>query len=134
MTRPLLVWAAALAAAAASCGPPAAVPPAGEPAADPRADASQNVQLVGHNDLQGRESLVVVAKSDAANGNWVYVGHHENLWDETQKLNDLNGKMEWNGTSILDVADRGEPEARVAHSQRSERQFAQRVCRVRLLV
>jgi hypothetical protein len=88
--------------------------PSGEPpeavAADPMADSSDQVSLVGHNDLQGRESLVVVAKGDAANGNWVYVGHHENFWDETQKLNPITGAMEWNGTSILNVADPAKPQ------------------------
>ena len=34
------------------------------------------------NDLQGRESLVVTTLSDAANGSWVYVGHHESFWDQ----------------------------------------------------
>ena len=72
-------------------------------------ESAENVRLIGHNDLQGRESLVVVARGDAANGNWVYVGHHENFWNETQKLNDITGKMEWNGTSILDVNDAANP-------------------------
>jgi len=83
--------------------------PSAAGAADPFADSADRVRLVGHQDLQGRESLVVVAKSDAANGRWVYVGHHENFWDETQKLNDITGRMEWNGTSILDVADPANP-------------------------
>ena len=81
---------------------PESPPTAGS--SDPFVETAERVQLVGHHDLQGRKSLVV-AKSDVANGNWVYVGHHENLWDETQKLNDVTGRMEWNGTSILDVAD-----------------------------
>ena len=38
---------------------------------------AQNVRLVGYNDLQGRTALVTTTKSDPANGNWVYVGHHE---------------------------------------------------------
>ena len=59
--------------------------------------------------LQGRESLVVTTKSDPANGSWVYVGHHESYWDEKQKLNPITGKMEWNGTSILDIADPSKP-------------------------
>ena len=104
---PALVVAVSLVFAATfwGCG----APPVTEQPGDPRADAAENVRFVGHSDLQGRESLVVVARSDAANGNWVYVGHHENLWDETQKLNDITGKMEWNGTSILDVADAANP-------------------------
>ena len=53
-----------------------------EPAATQGAGQGQHVELVGHNDLQGRESLQVTAKSDEANGDWVYVGHHDNTWDE----------------------------------------------------
>ena len=79
------------------------------PAADALSDGSQNVRLVGFNDLQGRESLVVTTKSDPANGSWVYVGHHESYWDDKPKLNPITGKMEWNGTSILDIADPFKP-------------------------
>src|SRR5262245_66587995 len=78
-------------------------------AADPRADDARNVRLVGYNDLQGRESLVVTTLSDAANGSWVYVGHHESYWDQKPKLNPITGKEEWNGTSILNVADPSNP-------------------------
>src|SRR5262245_6681140 len=76
---------------------------------DARADDARNVRLVGYNDLQGRESLVVTTLSDAANGNWVYVGHHESYWDQKPKLNPITGKEEWNGTSILNVADPSNP-------------------------
>jgi hypothetical protein len=79
------------------------------PAADPLSDGASNVRLVGHNDLQGREALVVTTKSDPANGSWVYVGHHESYWDDKPKMNPITGKMEWNGTSILDVADPAKP-------------------------
>jgi hypothetical protein len=78
-------------------------------ATDPRADDARNVRLVGYNDLQGRESLVVTTLSDAANGSWVYVGHHESYWDQKPKLNPITGKEEWNGTSILNVADPAHP-------------------------
>jgi len=78
-------------------------------AADPLSDGASNVRLVGYNDLQGREALVVTTKSDAANGSWVYVGHHESYWDNKPKMNPITGKMEWNGTSILDVADPAKP-------------------------
>ena len=67
------------------------------------------MRLVGHHDLQGRESLVVTTLSDAANGSWVYVGHHESYWDQKPKPNPITGKDEWNGTSILDVADPANP-------------------------
>ena len=67
------------------------------------------MRLVGHHDLQGREALVVTTLSDAANGSWVYVGHHESYWDQKPKPNPITGKEEWNGTSILDVADPANP-------------------------
>jgi hypothetical protein len=76
---------------------------------DARAEDARNVRLVGYNDLQGRESLVVTTLSDAANGSWVYVGHHESYWDQKPKLNPITGKDEWNGTSILNVADPANP-------------------------
>ncbi|HSL23840.1 MAG TPA: hypothetical protein VK886_20065, partial [Vicinamibacterales bacterium] len=84
------------------------VPATAEAAADPRADGSENVRLVGHHDLQGRESLVVTTRSDAANGNWVYVGHHESL-DSQPKQNPVTGKAEFNGTSILEITDPATP-------------------------
>ena len=45
--------------------------------ADPRADDAQNVRLVGYNDLQGRESLVVTTLSDPANGVYVSTARHD---------------------------------------------------------
>ena len=78
-------------------------------ATDPRAEDARNVRLVGHHDLQGREALVVTTLSDAANGSWVYVGHHESYWDQKPKPNPITGKDEWNGTSILNVADPANP-------------------------
>jgi len=95
-----------LAICASGCRP---TPAAERDATDSLADEAQNIRLVGHNDLQGRESLLVAVRSDQANGNWVYVGHHENFYDETQKLNPITGRMEWNGTSILDVNDPANP-------------------------
>lgn len=93
----------------AACSPPATPSSAAESTADQLSDGAQNVRLVGHHDLQGRESLVVTTKSDPANGSWVYVGHHESFWDQKPKLNPITGKMEWNGTSILDIADPSKP-------------------------
>lgn len=77
--------------------------------ADPLSDGARNVRLVGYHDLQGREALVVTTRSDPANGRWVYVGHHESYWDQKPKLNPITGKLEWNGTSILDVSDPARP-------------------------
>jgi hypothetical protein len=76
---------------------------------EPRTDAAENVRLVGHSDLQGRESLVVTTLSDPANGSWVYVGHHESFWDHKPKRNAITGRDEWNGTSIVDIADPANP-------------------------
>src|SRR6185503_11099529 len=95
-----------LAMSASGCRP---TPAAERAATDSFADEAQNIRLVGHNDLQGRESLLIAVRSDQANGNWAYVGHHENFYDETQKLNPITGRMEWNGTSILDVNDPANP-------------------------
>ena len=88
-----------------------ASPPAAqaEPAADPLAESAENVRLVGYNDLQGRTALVTTTKSDPANGNWVYIGHHDAFHDEKPILNPLTGKMEFNGTSILDITNPANP-------------------------
>ena len=47
-------------------------------AADPLADDAQNVRLVAHHDMQGRQALQLTARSDAQNGNWLYVGYQPN--------------------------------------------------------
>ena len=98
-----------LIAGVVSCGTTPAAPAATESAAADRAESAQNVRLVGYNDLQGRESLVVTTLSDQANGSWVYVGHHESYWDDKPKMNPITGKEEWNGTSILNVDDPANP-------------------------
>ena len=97
-----------------------AVPPSSQQAvADPMSDGAQNVRLVGYNDLQGRQSLQVTTRSDAANGNWVYVGHSPNNRsaptaqeeggpDEPQ-MNPITGEMEYNGTSLIDITDPSKP-------------------------
>src|SRR5688572_22360081 len=115
LMRPILIAFATLAAVSAALSS-ACRPSAGSETStvvatsgDPRADDSRNVRLVGYHDLQGRESLVVTTLSDAANGSWVYVGHHESYWDQKPKLNPITGKEEWNGTSILNVADPANP-------------------------
>jgi hypothetical protein len=81
----------------------------GRSSSDPLSDGASNVRLVGYSDLQGREALVVTTKSDPANGSWVYVGHHESYYDKKPKMNPITGKMEWNGTSIIDIADPARP-------------------------
>ena len=114
-TRPARLATAALsvllAGACQTAHAPADTGPAGAASAslDPRADEASHVELVGYHDLQGRESLVVTTLADDANGAWAYVGHHESFWDGKPKLNPITGHMEWNGTSILDVADPAQP-------------------------
>src|SRR5687768_11465826 len=96
---------ALLAVFACQPAPPADNPPVADSSADALADDARNVRLVGYIDLQGRQALVVTTLSDPANGSWVYVGHHESYWDGKPKPNPITGKAEWNGTSMLDVAD-----------------------------
>ena len=89
-------------------------PPSAEtqpPAADPRSDGAQNVRLVGYHDLQGRQSLQVKSRSDAANGNWLYVGHSPNQRTTPPEptLNPITNQKEWNGTSILEISDPAHP-------------------------
>ena len=64
-----------------------------------RAAEALNVRLVGHNDLQGRDSLQVVLK-----GNFAFVGHHRG-----EEMNPLTGRVEPNGTTILDVSNSRSP-------------------------
>ncbi len=97
-----------LSISAAACSP-VATPAADRPPADPLSDGAENVRLVGYNDLQGRTALVTTTKSDPANGNWVYIGHHDAFHDEKPILNPITGKMEFNGTSILDITDPAKP-------------------------
>jgi hypothetical protein len=96
-------------AACSSEGERAAAAQTPAPAADQYSDGAQNVRLVGYNDLQGRTALVTTTKSDPANGNWVYIGHHDSFHDEKPLPNPITGKMEFNGTSILDISDPAKP-------------------------
>ena len=80
------------------------------PAANALADESHNVRLVGYHDMQSRQALQVTTKSDAANGNWVYVGHVPNTRTRDATLNPITGENEWNGTSILEISDLANPE------------------------
>src|SRR4029077_1296616 len=58
------------------------------------------MELVGHNDLQGRSAYQpLIINQDGRE--IAYVGHH----DEELLMNPLSGKMEMNGTSIVDVTD-----------------------------
>ena len=109
----------------------AQAPPAAQ---DPMSDGSANVRLVGYNDLQGRTALVTTTKSDPANGNWVYIGHHDSFRDEKPLLNPITGKMEFNGTSILDITDPAKPQYVWHIPNATNKQFAQHLGRLRLQV
>lgn len=106
--------------AAAACSPAATPPPTQAAAVDPRSDGAENVTLVGYNDLQGRQGLQLVTKSDAANGNWAYVGLTPNDRNDPQAsddaggndqpiLNPITGNMEYNGTAIVEISDPAKP-------------------------
>jgi hypothetical protein len=84
---------------------------ASESGNDPMSDGAQNVRLVGYNDLQGRQSLQLTTRSDAANGNWLYVGHQPNNRPDSEEpqMNPITGQMEINGTSLIDITDPAEP-------------------------
>ncbi|MDB5883571.1 MAG: hypothetical protein JWP43_3449 [Ramlibacter sp.] len=60
---------------------------------------AKNMRLVGYNDLQARTAYQPTI-SHQGQRYIAYVGHHGD-----NKLNPLTGKMENNGTSIIDVTD-----------------------------
>jgi len=71
-------------------------------AAEETARAS-NMDLVGYSDLQARSAYQPVIQNQS--NRWIaYVGHHGG-----QQLNPLTGKIEPNGTSIVDVTDAKHP-------------------------
>ena len=64
---------------------------------------SKNMELVGYNDLQGRSAYQPVIRKQG--NRWIaYVGHHGG-----SSQNTLTGKVEDNGTSIVDVTDPKQP-------------------------
>src|SRR5712671_4819448 len=64
---------------------------------------SNNMELVGFNDLQARSAYQPVVHKQGER--WIaYIGHHGG-----SQLNPLTGKQESNGTSILDVTDPKRP-------------------------
>lgn len=73
-------------------------------AANPDAVQSQNMKLVGYSDLQARTAYQPTIQKQGSR--WIaYIGHHGD-----KKLNPLNGKIEDNGTSIIDVTDPKNPQ------------------------
>lgn len=75
-----------------------------EPAPKPANQQSAwNMELVGHSDLQGRSAYQPIIINE--NGREIaYVGHHTG-----SMMNPLTGKVEPNGTSIVDVTDAANP-------------------------
>ncbi len=64
---------------------------------------SKNMELLGYNDLQGRSAYQPTIHKQG--NRWIaYVGHHGG-----SSMNPLTGKMEDNGTSIVDVTDPKNP-------------------------
>jgi hypothetical protein len=71
-----------------------------QPGLEPEA---QNMRLVGYSDLQARSAYQPTIQKQGQR--WIaYVGHHGD-----QKLNTLTGRVEPNGTSIVDVTDPRQP-------------------------
>jgi hypothetical protein len=69
---------------------------------------ASNMDLVGYNDLQARSAYQPVIQKQGAR--WIaYIGHHGG-----EQLNPLTGKVEPNGTSLVDVTDPKRP-VYVAH-------------------
>ena len=93
-----------------ACSPQAAQEPAAsQTPGKAGGDDAENVRLVGYNNMQGRYALQVTAKGDQANGNWVYVANVANPRLKEGLFNPITRKHEWNGTSIVDVADPAHP-------------------------
>src|SRR3954469_731325 len=93
-----------LAACSAQSGPPVCAQEATK-----TADDAENVRLVGYNDMQGRYALQVTTKSDAANGNWVYVANVANPGLKEGLFNPITKQKEWNGTSLIETSDPAHP-------------------------
>jgi len=68
------------------------------------AESEQNMRRIGHDDLQARSAYQpVIHKQD---GRFIaYIGHLGG-----QRLNPLSQKVEWSGTSVLDVTDPRAPQ------------------------
>ena len=73
------------------------------PSAAQKTARANNMDLVGYNDLQNRSAYQPVIQKQG--DRWIaYVGHHGG-----EALNPMTGKMEPNGTSIVDVTDPKHP-------------------------
>ena len=91
--------AAAVAASAVMSGCAGTAPRTAEQY-NPRQAESSNMALLGHVDLHARSAYHPEIKQQG--NRWIaYVGHHGG----PAKINPLNGRTEFNGTSIIDVTD-----------------------------
>ena len=78
-----------------ACSPQAAQQPAANQAPGKAGgDDSENVRLVGYNNMQGRYALQVTAKGDQANGSWVYVPNVANPRPKEGLFIDYEAQME----------------------------------------
>ena len=73
------------------------------PTAAQRTPRASNMDLVGYNDLQSRSAYQPIVQKQG--DRWIaYIGHHGG-----EAMNPQTGKMEPNGTSIVDVTDPKHP-------------------------
>src|SRR5215217_137716 len=69
---------------------------------------ASNMRLVGMSDLQARSAYQPTIHRQ--NDRYIaYIGHHGGTPDVPKPINKLTGQPEFNGTSILDVTDPGNP-------------------------
>jgi len=90
-----LIW-----SAGSEFGPPS---PGAAQSAPSASAAASNIELIGHDDLQGRSAY---QPSIHRQGDRfiAYIGHHGG-----KAVNPLTGQVEFNGTSIVDVTDPEHP-------------------------
>jgi hypothetical protein len=98
----LLGVSCSLAAFAATAGTRKTPPKLGDP------PESENVRLVGHNDLEARSAYQPIVHKQG-DRYIAYIGHHGGTTDTPKPVNPLTGQPEFNGTSIVDVTDPKHP-------------------------
>ena len=85
---------------------------------------SENMALLAHHPLDGRPSYTPMPH--LFGDRWIlFAGHHAG-----EAVNSLNGEVEGNGTSVLDVTDPRNP-VYLAHIARSEERRVGKECRSR---
>ncbi|HEV2199261.1 MAG TPA: hypothetical protein VGR73_05540 [Bryobacteraceae bacterium] len=103
MRRSVIAGCGVLALGWALCGTLAADQPTIPPSAAQKTPRASNMALVGYNDLQARSAYQPIVQKQG--NRWIaYVGHHGG-----EMMNPQTGKMEPNGTSIIDVTDPKKP-------------------------